>query len=501
MTQLTELYHKFCKAVSEGKEIRVVFLDISKAFDRVWHKGLLHKLYSFGIRGSLLDWFSDYLKDRCQRVVINGQSSEWKDIKAGVPQGSNLGPLLFLVFINDIVYVIHHCQIRLFADDTCLYITVDNREEAALLINEDIDNIQTWADQWLINFSAPKTKTLLISNKGTVDDHPNLVLQGQVIESVPGHKHLGIVLSHNLRWNAHINDIVAKCTKKINMMKKFKFELDRKSLETIYFSFIRPTMEYGDSLFAGTYDSDLCKLDRLQVDAMRIVTGATEKSNILLLYEDLNWTSLDVRRKTHSLTLMYKILNGLTPDYLQALIPNRLNDQGRPLRSVTRNLIPIPFARTETYRRSFIPNTIRLWNNLDQSTRESSSLEAFKGHFRSKANDKTNLLYIGKRWPSIHHARLRIGCSKLNAHLNMNLHVTPSPQCRCGHPLEDPRHFFFTCPLFYAQRVTLMDTIARISNNITIETLLYGDPMIPFNSNVVILDAVHKFIIDSHRFE
>ena len=247
----------------------------------------------------------------------------------------------------------------------------------------------------MINFSAPKTKTLLISNKGTANDHPNLILQGQVIESVMTHKHLGIVLSHNLRWSAHINDIVAKCTKKINLMKKFKFELDRKSLETIYFSFIRPTMEYGDSLFAGTYDSDLCKLDRLQLDSMRIVTGATEKSNIALLYEDLNWSPLDVRRKTHCLTLMYKILNGQTPDHLQTPIPNRQNDQGRHLRSVTRNLIPIPFARTETYRRSFIPNAIRLWNNLDQRIRASPSLEVFKGHFKTKPNDRTKLLYIG----------------------------------------------------------------------------------------------------------
>ena len=234
---------------------------------------------------------------------------------------------------------------------------------------------------------------------------------------------------------------------------------------------------------------------------MRIVTGATEKSNIALLYEDLNWSPLDVRRKTHCLTLMYKILNGQTPDYLQTLIPNRQNDQGRPLRSATRNLIPIPFARTETYRRSFIPNAIRLWNNLDQRIRASPSLEVFKGHFKTKSNDMTKLLYIGTRWPSIHHARLRIGCSKLNAHLYTNLHVTPSPQCRCGHPFEDPRHFFFICPLFHAQRTTLMETITRISNNIAIETLLYGDPLIPFNGNVAIFNAVHKFIIDSHRFD
>jgi hypothetical protein len=110
-------------------------------------------------------------------------------------------------------------------------------------------------------------------------------------------------------------------------MKKFKFELDRKSLETIYFSFIRPSMEYGDVLFAGTYDSDLCKLDRLQVDAMRIVTGATQKSNIALLYEDLEWTSLEVQRNQHCLLLMYKMINNLVPQYLKNLLPPQ---HGRP---------------------------------------------------------------------------------------------------------------------------------------------------------------------------
>ena len=323
VTQLIELYHQFCKAVSEGKEIRVVFLDISKAFDRVWHRGLLFKLKKFGVGGGLLDWFADYLKNRCQRVIINGQKSDWQQIKAGVPQGSNLGPLLFLVYINDIVHVIRYCQIRLFADDTCLYITMDDRDEAALMINSDLERVRSWADQWLITFSPPKTKTLLISNKSTPDIHPNLTLQGHVISSVQDHKHLGMVLSHNLRWSPHINEVVSRCTKKVNMLKQFKFDLDRKSLETIYFSFIRPSMEYGDVLFAGTYESDLCKLDRLQVDAMRIVTGATEKSNIVLLYEDLGWPYLDSRRQQHCLSLMYKIVHGLAPQYLHDILPKQ----------------------------------------------------------------------------------------------------------------------------------------------------------------------------------
>ena len=126
ITQLTEIYHQFCKAVSDGKEIRVVFLDISKAFDRVWHKGLLHKLKLSGITGGLLSWLKDYLADRQQRVIINGAHSEWGNINAGVPQGSVLGPLLFLIFINDNTHVIRNCKIRLFADDTCLLLRLRN---------------------------------------------------------------------------------------------------------------------------------------------------------------------------------------------------------------------------------------------------------------------------------------------------------------------------------------------------------------------------------------
>jgi hypothetical protein len=138
-----------------------------------------------------LDWFSDYLTERYQRGIINGQTSDWTKLSSGVPQGAVLGPLLFLVFLNDIVYVIRHCSIRMFADDTCLFIVVDNRDESSELVNADLNEISSWANKWLVDFSPVKTKGIIISNKVNLDDHPPLVFNDHVIDNIKGHKHLG----------------------------------------------------------------------------------------------------------------------------------------------------------------------------------------------------------------------------------------------------------------------------------------------------------------------
>ncbi len=227
VTQLLEIYHKFCEAVENGKEIRVIFLDISKAFDKVWHKGLIFKLKQCGISGKLLDWFEDYLSNRIQCIIINGQASDWGSISSGVPQGSVLGPLLFLLFINDVTHVIRHCSVRLFAEDTCLFIEVDNRAAAAENINTHLTHIQNWADQWLITFSAPKTKSLIISTKPNVNHHPRVKLGGYEIDEVTSHTYLGVKFSSNLRWGNHIHDLSVTTRKRLNIMIQTKLNYTR----------------------------------------------------------------------------------------------------------------------------------------------------------------------------------------------------------------------------------------------------------------------------------
>lgn len=139
-----------------------------------------------------------------------------------------------------------HCQIQLFADATCLYIEVDNRDRAAALANEDLSVIDDWAKQWLVTFSPLKTKSLLISNKKDSQMNPPIYFGGHLIEEVTLHVHLGVCIASNLRWNHHIHDITLKATKRLNLMVPLKFKLDRKSLEVMYNAFVLPIMEYGN---------------------------------------------------------------------------------------------------------------------------------------------------------------------------------------------------------------------------------------------------------------
>jgi hypothetical protein len=498
VTQLTEIYDQFCKVVSSGKEIRVVFLDISKAFDRVWHKGLLFKLKKCGITGKLLEWLKDYLTNRQQRVVVNGEHSDWGNINAGVPQGSVLGPLLFLIFINDITYVIQHCKIRLFADDTCLFIEVDEQDSAALAINEDLEKLNKWAADWHVDFSPPKTKELLISNRRGLVDHPHLYLDGTQIERVDNHKHLGLTISKDLSWKVHIDDIVKKANQRLGIMRSLKYKLDRLSLERIYMGFIRPLLEYGDVVWDSPLEY-LGVLETVQLNAARIVTGATARCSTQGLYAETRWEPLSERRKHHRLTLMYKIIQGRAPTYLGDLVPNLVQDRTQYMLR-NRGNIDIPLSRLNVLANSFIPQTIKMWNDLEPGTKNLPSVDAFKAHHTRRLPKSNPLYYYGGRLESALHARLRIGNSPLKSDLCDILHVIESPLCPCGSGTpETAKHFFYECQLFNIHRATLMaDLLPQIIDDV--DHLLYGIPDTDHLTNIHVFSAVHKYIRETKRF-
>ena len=241
MKQLTFLYNIFCQAPDANKEIRVVFCDISKDFDLVWHAGLLRKLDAAGVTGKLLNWFRNYLLDRRQCVILPGVNSDWSKYLLVLHKVLYWAHSFFCCFfINDIVTEIDYCT-RLFADDTSLFIIVNDPVASAEQLNADLIKILQWAETWLVTFNPNKTESLITSHKHL---HPSLYMNNQQVLEADCHKHLVLHLSNKGSWHQHINFILEKAGCRINIMRKFKFKIDRKSLEIIYTAYIRPILEY-----------------------------------------------------------------------------------------------------------------------------------------------------------------------------------------------------------------------------------------------------------------
>ena len=203
---MIEINHNSCISLENYDANCQVFCDISKAFDRVWHRDLLHKLEKYGIKGELLLWIESYLNSRKQKVFVNGVLSSQMKLNAGVP-GSVLGPLLFLIYINDIADNLTG-KARLFADDTSLSYSLSDLAEIEIVLNDDLEKLKVWANKWLIMFNPLKTEVMLISN--IFHDYDlRLTYDNTRLNIVETHKHLGIHLSSNNKWTKHIDSVIS----------------------------------------------------------------------------------------------------------------------------------------------------------------------------------------------------------------------------------------------------------------------------------------------------
>ena len=282
-------------------------------------------------------------------------------------------------------------------------------------------------------------------------------------------------------------------------MRPLKHKIDRASLETMYKSFVLPVMEYAVAVLDGSYDTDILKLEGIHVNGIRLVTGAKARSNISKLYDETSWLSIMDRRDNTMLTMLFKIKNRMTPDYLYELLPPENHEHVRYNLRNNKN-ISVPFTRLESFKRSFFPYSIRLWNALPDKKRSLVTVSEFKSSLHQNDKEVNVLYYYGERWAQIHHSRLRIGCSMLKADLYYKLHVIDSPTCRCGHPVENAEHFFLHCPLYNNIRVNLSTIISRLSR-LTIKTILFGDTSLDIDTNKIIFDVVHSYMRDSQRFD
>ena len=222
INQRLSISHEICKSFDDGFAVRGVFLDISKAFDKVWHKGIILKLKKRGISGKLLSVLSDFLKDRKQNVILNGQVSSWIGVNAGVPQGSILGPLLFLVYINDLADGLSS-NAKLFADNTSLFSVINDVGTSANELNNDLYQINKWAFQWKMSFNPDPSKQvqeIIFSRKTKKISHPSLRFNNSIVSQSPHQKHLGINLDARLTFEEHLKVITTKVNKTVGLLRK-----------------------------------------------------------------------------------------------------------------------------------------------------------------------------------------------------------------------------------------------------------------------------------------
>ena len=259
INQLLAITHEIFEAFdcNPTLEVRYVFLDISKAFDKVWHEGLLYKLRSIGISGDLYKPLENLL----QRVILNGQTSSWRSVLACVPQGSILGPLLFLIYINDLPNELKS-NAKLFADDTSLFTIVKGENESANILNNDLSLISKWAFNWKMLFNPDPSKPaqeVLFSRKKKAQSHPIISLNNIQIEKSSNQKHLGLILAEKLNFKQHIDSAISKINKGIAVIKKLRYNVPRKSLITIYKAFLRPLIDYGDIIYDQAQHESFCE--------------------------------------------------------------------------------------------------------------------------------------------------------------------------------------------------------------------------------------------------
>ena len=234
--QLLETYDNIVRNIDEGKSCCMIFCDLSKAFDRVWHKGLLYKLKMYGVKKDMYSWLKSYLENRTQRVIYKNLVSPTESLYAGVPQGSVLGPLLFLIYVNDVAdKMSSFC--RLFADDNSLQYASKCVKSIEGHLNNDLLSLEEWSKKWLLKFNPSKTKVVFFNTRKN-KEFPKLLFQDSQLEYVQTHKHLGVTFSYNLSWSSHIEILLSNAYKKLGLLKKLKFKINRKSLSLMYTSFI-----------------------------------------------------------------------------------------------------------------------------------------------------------------------------------------------------------------------------------------------------------------------
>ena len=368
LTNLLDFFNDVFNMYDETKAVDIIYLDFQKAFDTVPHKRLIIKLKSHGVAGKTLRWLEDWLSHRKQRVVINGKSSAWRDVISGVPQGSVLGPVLFIIYVNDIDEGLA-CKLSKFADDTKIMNKVITTADK-MQLQSDLDRLVTWSDKWLMKFNVDKCKVLHIGNS---NDHTNYTMNGSDLSKVTHEKDLGITISTDLKPSKHCSDVVKTANKLVGFIgRTFEFKSEKVIL-TLFNALVRPHLEYCVQFWSPYYRKDIDKLERVQRRVTKMIPRLRNKPYEERLKE-LNLFSLSSRRMRGDLIEVFKMIRGFSNvninDYLNIDRTGTTRNNGYKITGKR--------FRSDEAKHFFFNRVVNVWNSLPAQVVNSNTVDTFK---------------------------------------------------------------------------------------------------------------------------
>ena len=386
-TQLINTIEELSRSLDSGKQIDLLILDFAKAFDTVPHNRLLHKLEQSGIRDNesgnsdqnpqmLNKWFRNWLCFRTQEVCLDGGTSNKCNVVSGVPQGTVLGPLCFLIFINDLGSNLSpETKLKLFADDSLLFRTIENEGDAKQL-QADLDSLTSWADTWHMQFHPSKSLVMSITNKKKPLTHEYRMMN-QTLRHVSSVKYLGVNINSSLKWKEHVEHIAAKAKTTLGFIQRNLYKCPQKVKAQAYITLVRPLLEYACSVWDPNGKKEIASLEKVQRVAARFATNCRshQPGCVTRALHSLGWEPLKTRREKARLKAFHKAVHNksatIIPEYIR-------KPSGRyTTRHHSTSNFTVPYARTDSYKYSFFPRTIREWNRLPNEITESGDGELF----------------------------------------------------------------------------------------------------------------------------
>jgi hypothetical protein len=385
-TALLKIFNDLLCALDERKITVLALLDLSSAFDTIDHEILLCRLQSvFGIEGTVLAWFSSYLTERSQTVSVDGCRSEPSPLRFGVPQGSVLGPVLFLLYVQPLSDLISSRSIshHAFADDTQMYNsdTVERAANAVQSISQCIDHVKSWMTTNKLMLNDGKTEAMLVANPRISSSLPlpsSLSVDGTLIGFSASVRNLGVTLDSGLSMSQHVRAVCRSSYLELRRISSVRHLLTVEATKTLVCAFVLSKLDYCNSLLCGCPQYLIDRLQKIQNNAARLVVRVRKTDHVTPILKSLHWLPVSSRIQYKVMSICFNCLSGTSPEYLSSLL--HVYTPSRELRSSSdKRKLCIPSVQTKTFgQRTFVYQAPVLWNTLPLEVRNSESVSDFK---------------------------------------------------------------------------------------------------------------------------